>query len=234
MASALQESAKRSSSAANQQDMQSATSRSAEDALPASTLSRLKLTEAKLREMIAQVRSVAALPDPLNHKLDEIELDDADPYTSQAREIPKSGLHLEKVSVPLGVLAVIFEARPDAVTQISSLCRGVKSGNAVILKPGRRSGAQAAQRPSCACCVLHSQARASPKTQFRSSARPRERLAELLAMHDLGRGYGDSTRLESRSSNTCRRTRAFRCSATPKASVISTSIAPQTRSLLCA
>ena len=46
-----------------------------------------------------------------------------------------TGLELEKVSCPLGLLAVIFEARPEAVTQISSLA--IKSGNAVILKPGR-------------------------------------------------------------------------------------------------
>ncbi len=91
------------------------------DALPKSTLARLELSEQKLREMGEQVRSVAALPDPLNRKLDAIELDE--------------GLELEKISVPLGVLAVIFEARPDAVTQIASLA--IKSGNAAILKPGR-------------------------------------------------------------------------------------------------
>jgi len=56
--------------------------------------------------------------------LDAVELDDAE-----------GGLHMQKVSVPLGVLAVIFEARPDAVTQIAALA--LKSGNAVILKPGR-------------------------------------------------------------------------------------------------
>src|SRR6185437_10684935 len=120
MASALEQSATELFTA-SRADMQHATARSADDALPASTLSRLKLTDDKLHEMVEQVRSVAALPDPLNRKLDEIELDE--------------GLHLENISVPLGVLAVIFEARPDAVTQIASL--GLKSGNAVILKPGR-------------------------------------------------------------------------------------------------
>ncbi len=71
--------------------------------------------------MIAGVRAVAALPDPIGRVLDRIELD--------------TGLELEKVSCPLGLLAVIFEARPDAVTQIASLA--IKSANAVILKPGR-------------------------------------------------------------------------------------------------
>ena len=71
--------------------------------------------------MIAGVRAVAALPDPIGRVLDRTELD--------------TGLELEKVSCPLGLLAVIFEARPDAVTQIASLA--IKSANAVILKPGR-------------------------------------------------------------------------------------------------
>src|SRR5579875_3839114 len=120
MASSLEQSATELI-AANQQDMQSASARTPDEALPASTLSRLKLTEPKLREMIEQVRSVAALPDPLGRQLDATELD--------------HGLDLEKISVPLGVLLTIFEARPDAVTQIASLA--IKSGNAGILKPGR-------------------------------------------------------------------------------------------------
>ncbi len=91
------------------------------EGVSAAVLARLKLDAAKLREMVEQVRSVAALPDPLGRKLDAIELDE--------------GLNLQKISVPLGVLAVIFEARPDAVTQIAALA--IKSGNAVILKPGK-------------------------------------------------------------------------------------------------
>lgn len=91
------------------------------ESLAPAMLARLKLDEAKLREMVEQVRSVAALPDPLGRVLDAIELDEA--------------LNLQKISVSLGVLAVIFEARPDAVTQIAALA--IKSGNAVILKPGK-------------------------------------------------------------------------------------------------
>ncbi len=67
------------------------------------------------------MRAVAELPDPIGRVLQRTELD--------------SGLVLDKITCPLGLLAVIFEARPDAVTQISSLA--LKSGNAVILKPGR-------------------------------------------------------------------------------------------------
>jgi glutamate-5-semialdehyde dehydrogenase len=146
--------------------MQSATSRSADDALPVSTLSRLKLTDAKLREMIEQVRSIAALPDPLNRKLDAIELD--------------QDLNLEKISVPLGVLAVIFEARPDAVTQIASLA--IKSGNAVILKPGREVEHTAKAIVQVLRGALASEG--IPEDAV-SLVLGRESVAQLLAMHDL-------------------------------------------------
>ncbi|HXS11399.1 MAG TPA: glutamate-5-semialdehyde dehydrogenase [Acidobacteriaceae bacterium] len=165
MASALEQSATELFTA-SRADMQHATARSADDALPASTLSRLKLTDDKLHEMVEQVRSVAALPDPLNRKLDEIELDE--------------GLHLEKISVPLGVLAVIFEARPDAVTQIASL--GLKSGNAVILKPGREVEHTAKAIVRVLRAALASEG--IPKDAI-SLVLERESVAELLAMHDL-------------------------------------------------
>ena len=131
---------------ANQQDLEEASSRTGADALPASTISRLTLTEAKIAEMAMQIRSVVALPDPLGRVLDAIELDDQNPAMTPGAPGPSHsgtrdqsatnpGLHLEKISVPLGVLCVIFEARPDAVTQIASLA--IKSGNAVLLKPGK-------------------------------------------------------------------------------------------------
>jgi len=82
---------------------------------------RLLLTSEKYQGMIEGVRAVARLDDPSGKVLAKTLLDD--------------GLVLEKVSVPLGLLAIIFEARPDAITQISSLA--IKSGNAVILKGGR-------------------------------------------------------------------------------------------------
>jgi glutamate-5-semialdehyde dehydrogenase len=107
--------------AANAEDMTAAQAFVGDEALSSATLARLKLNDAKLLEMVEQMRSVAALPDPLGRTLDARELDTA--------------LNLQKISVPLGVLAVIFEARPDAVTQIAALA--LKSGNAVILKPGK-------------------------------------------------------------------------------------------------
>jgi len=151
---------------ANAEDLAIAASMSGEEKLSAATISRLKLNESKLREMVEQIRSVKALPDPLGRALDEIELD--------------KGLELEKISVPLGVLAVIFEARPDAVTQIAALA--VKSGNAVILKPGREVEHTAA--------VLVRVLRESLEQQGLpvdavSLVVGRERVAELLGMHGL-------------------------------------------------
>ncbi len=165
MASSLEQSATELYTA-NRQDMESAATRSTEDPLPVSTLSRLKLTEVKLREMVDQVRSVAALPDPLNRGLDAVELDE--------------GLNLEKITVPLGVLAVIFEARPDAVTQIASLA--IKSGNAVILKPGR----EVEHTAKAVVRVLRSAlASEGIPDDAISLVFGREGVVELLAMHDL-------------------------------------------------
>jgi glutamate-5-semialdehyde dehydrogenase len=82
---------------------------------------RLLLSPEKYRGMIDGVKAVAKLDDPANRVLLKTLIDD--------------GLVLEKVSVPLGLLAIIFEARPDAITQISALA--IKSGNAVILKGGK-------------------------------------------------------------------------------------------------
>jgi glutamate-5-semialdehyde dehydrogenase len=115
--------------AANAEDHAAATKMERDGELSVAAVDRLKMDKAELAEMVKQVRAVAKLADPLGRKLDAIELDDAGPGGAGG------GLHMEKVSVPLGVLAVIFEARPDAVTQIAALA--LKSGNAVILKPGR-------------------------------------------------------------------------------------------------
>jgi glutamate-5-semialdehyde dehydrogenase len=106
---------------ANAQDVADAKPALERGELSKALVDRLKVSPEKLQAMIDGVRAVIALPDPVGRVLDRIDLDD--------------GLELEKVSCPLGLLAVIFEARPDAVTQIVSLA--IKSANAVILKPGR-------------------------------------------------------------------------------------------------
>ncbi len=83
-------------------------------------LSRLKLSKEKFYSGIEGVRKVGGLADPVN----QVQI---------KREISK-GLILERKTVPIGVLGVIFESRPDAVMQISSLA--IRSGNGVILKGG--------------------------------------------------------------------------------------------------
>jgi glutamate-5-semialdehyde dehydrogenase len=81
---------------------------------------RLELSEKKIHDIAEGVRSVASLADPLGR-------------VSLNRELDK-GLELLRESVPIGVIGVIFESRPDAFVQIASLC--IKSGNAAILKGG--------------------------------------------------------------------------------------------------
>jgi glutamate-5-semialdehyde dehydrogenase len=108
---------------ANRADQSDAQALVAKGELAQSLFDRLKLDEQKLAGMIEGVRAVAALADPANRVLARTRLDD--------------GLELEKVSAPLGVLAIIFESRPDAVTQISALA--LKSGNSLILKGGKEA-----------------------------------------------------------------------------------------------
>lgn len=88
-----------------------------------STYNRLKLDENKMRDMIQGIRDVKKLEDPVNKKLWAMGMD--------------TGLDLYRVSCPIGVIGVIFEARPDVIPQICSLA--VKSGNAVLLKGGKEA-----------------------------------------------------------------------------------------------
>ncbi len=104
---------------ANQADCAAATA----DGTSSALFARLKLDETKLKAAIVGVRDVIKLADPIGELQIHRELD--------------AGLVMKRVSCPLGVLGVIFEARPDAVMQISSLA--IKSGNGLILKCGREA-----------------------------------------------------------------------------------------------
>ena len=101
---------------ANNEDYASAEKKGISRAL----LSRLKLSKEKLYSGIVGVRKVGDLADPL--------------YQVQIKRELSNGLILERKTVPIGVLGVIFESRPDAVMQISSLA--IRSGNGVMLKGG--------------------------------------------------------------------------------------------------
>ena len=108
---------------ANKQDLELAKTLVEEGKISNSTYNRLKLDENKMRDMIQGVRDIANLEDPIGKVLLNRELDE--------------GLVLQKVSCPIGVLGIIFEARPDVISQISALA--IKSSNAVILKGGKES-----------------------------------------------------------------------------------------------
>jgi len=105
--------------AANAADCQAA----ATAGIPKPLYNRLKLDEAKLKAAIAGVRDVGKLSDPVGAMQIHRQLDE--------------GLVLKRITCPLGVLGVIFEARPDAAIQISALA--IKSGNGVILKGGQEA-----------------------------------------------------------------------------------------------
>jgi glutamate-5-semialdehyde dehydrogenase len=94
--------------------------RSEKENLPAPLLKRLKFDEAKIEDAVDGIYSLIKLEDPVGRTLLSTELDD--------------GLELYKVTCPIGVIGVIFESRPDALVQISTLC--LKSGNCVLLKGG--------------------------------------------------------------------------------------------------
>jgi len=93
------------------------------DGVPKPLYHRLKMDATKLKSAITGLRNVAKLPDPVGKIQIHRELDE--------------GLILKRLTCPLGVLGVVFEARPDAVIQISALA--IKSGNGVILKGGKEA-----------------------------------------------------------------------------------------------
>ncbi|MDO4519339.1 MAG: glutamate-5-semialdehyde dehydrogenase [Eubacteriales bacterium] len=105
--------------AANQEDMKAAE----EAGVPESVRKRLKFDEHKLADVTAGIEGLIKLADPLG----KVQL---------ARELDE-GLKLYRISCPIGVIGIIFEARPDALVQISSLC--IKSGNCAVLKGGKET-----------------------------------------------------------------------------------------------
>jgi glutamate-5-semialdehyde dehydrogenase len=88
--------------------------------LSAPLLKRLKFDESKIADVVSGIDSLIKIDDPVGKTITATELD--------------AGLELYKVSCPIGVIGVVFESRPDALVQISTLC--LKSGNAVLLKGG--------------------------------------------------------------------------------------------------
>src|SRR6266545_4323811 len=91
--------------------------------LSAAQVDRLRLTDSRIRAAAAGLREVAVLPNPVGRILDS--------------SVRPNGLHVHKVSVPLGVIFFIYESRPNVTVDAAALC--VKSGNAVILRGGKEA-----------------------------------------------------------------------------------------------
>ncbi len=103
----------------NKKDLEAGKEAGLSDAM----LDRLELTEKRIQGMADGIREVIALPDPVGRKLDTTER--------------PSGIKIEKVSVPIGAIGIIFESRPNVTADAASLC--LKSGNAVLLRGGKEA-----------------------------------------------------------------------------------------------
>lgn len=150
--------------AANRDDLEAAR----RDALPEPRLRRLELTASSLAQFAQGLRQIAAMPDPVG-------------LVTRAWDVP-SGLHVERVRTPLGVVAMIYEARPGVTVDAFALC--FKAGNACILKGGRE-----AVRSNEALAALARRAlldhNAPPDAITLLTTSDRDELRRLLSLSDL-------------------------------------------------
>ena len=147
--------------AANRTDLEKA----AADNLPAPIQNRLKFDSHKLEDCISGIGDLAAMEDPLFKELLKRQLDE--------------GLTLVKTTCPIGVIGVIFESRPDALVQISSLC--IKSGNCAILK----GGSEAANTNRILFDTIYKAGVAAGLPEgFMTLVEDRAGIAELLKCHE--------------------------------------------------
>ena len=143
--------------AANAADLEAARANGTSEAL----LDRLALSQARLAAITGDVRAVATLPDPVGEVFNE--------------KLLPSGLKLHQLRVPLGVLGVIYEARPNVTVDIASLA--LKTGNAVIL----RGGSETLQSN---IALVRAMERVLPENAIQLIASPdRGLVSELLQLH---------------------------------------------------
>ena len=102
---------------ANEQDLEAAK----RNGLNFHMMDRMTLTNARVKDMADAARNIASLEDPIDEILEQ-------------RDMP-NGLNLQRVRVPLGVIGVIYESRPNVTIDIATLC--LKSGNGVVLRGGK-------------------------------------------------------------------------------------------------
>jgi glutamate-5-semialdehyde dehydrogenase len=147
--------------AANQKDLRLAE----KNKLAKPLLKRLKFDEGKIADVCAGIESLIKLDDPVGKTLSATELDE--------------GLNLYKVSCPIGVIGVVFESRPDALVQISTLC--LKSGNAVLLKGGSEA---ANTNKILAKVIAEATAKAGIPAGWVQLLETRQDVAEMLKMDE--------------------------------------------------
>lgn len=105
--------------AANREDI----AKARENGLAAAMIDRLELTEARFKSMVDGVRHIVSLPDPVGGEI-------------LSRQMP-SGISIRKIRQPFGVIAVVFESRPNVFVDTAALC--LKTGNAVMLRGGKEA-----------------------------------------------------------------------------------------------
>jgi glutamate-5-semialdehyde dehydrogenase len=147
--------------AANAEDM----ARGQENGLDAALLDRLELTDARIDGMLEGLEQVAALPDPVGEITD--------------MKYRPSGIQIGKMRVPLGVIGIIYESRPNVTIEAASLC--LKSGNAAILRGG--SEAIASNKALAACISAGLRAAGLPQSAVQVvETTDREAVGALITM----------------------------------------------------
>ncbi|MBQ8092130.1 MAG: glutamate-5-semialdehyde dehydrogenase [Clostridia bacterium] len=148
---------------ANRADVEAAK----KDGIAEQLIHRLVFDEHKLQDVVAGLRALAEMPDPIHRMLRDTELAD--------------GLRLRQVTCPIGVIGVIFESRPDALVQIAGLC--LKSGNAVLLK----GGIEALRTNQALYEIIRGETirTAFPAVDWIGFLKSREEVTEMLRLDDL-------------------------------------------------
>jgi len=151
--------------AANREDVAEAEKRVADGTLAPALLARLRIDEARLASLADGIRSLANMPEPVGRVL--------------ARRQLGEGLELRQVTSPLGVLLIIFEARPDALPQIAALA--LRAGDGVILK----GGSEARRSNTCLHRVITQALAPDVPPETVGLVQTREDIAQLLDLHDV-------------------------------------------------
>jgi glutamate-5-semialdehyde dehydrogenase len=151
--------------AANQSDLQ----QGAANGLSSALLDRLRLDQGRLAAICRSLREVAQLPDPVGQAIKEWSRPD--------------GLRFKKVRVPIGVIGIIYESRPNVTSDAASLC--LKTGNAVILRGGSEALASnialcEALRAGCRCAGIPEDAVQIVSSADRSAVRAMAEMAEFI------------------------------------------------------